>query len=79
MLSRKNISSFIFFIIILLLWQCKGKEEEDIRLVTIKGSNVGRFLDYNTSFSALDSLGYVSILTRNGYWLSTDSFFFLCT
>jgi len=76
MLSRKNISSFIFFIIILLLWQCKGKEEEDIRLVTIKGSNVGRFLDYNTSFSALDSLGYISVLTRNGDWLSTDSFFF---
>ena len=76
MLSRKNISPFILFIIILLLWQCKGNEEEDIRLITFQGSNVGRFLDYNTSFSALDSLGYVSLLTRNGDWLTTDEFVF---
>jgi hypothetical protein len=76
MVHRKSISSFILFIIILLLWQCKGKEEEDFRVITVKGSNVGRLLDYNIGFSALDSLGYVSLLTRNGDWLSTDSFFF---
>ena len=74
MLSRKNISSFVFFIIILLLWQCKGNEEEDIRLITFKGSNVARFLDFNTSFSALDSLGYVSLLTHKGDLLATDKF-----
>ena len=74
MLSRKNISPFILFIIILLLWQCKGNEEEDIRLITFQGSNVGRFLDYNTSFSALDSLGYGSLLTRKGELLATDKF-----
>jgi len=78
MVSRKKIGPFILFFIILLLWQCKGKEEkyDDIRLITVKGSNVGRFLDYNTSFSALDSLGFVSMLTRNGEWLFTDNFFF---
>jgi hypothetical protein len=59
-----------------MLWQCKNKEEEDIRLITFQGSNVGRYLDYDLSFSALDSLGYVSLLTRNGNWLLTDSFFF---
>ncbi|MFH4966572.1 hypothetical protein V8G61_00090 [Gaetbulibacter sp. M240] len=74
MLSRKNISSVIFFIIILLLWQCKGNEEEDIRLITFKGSNVVRFLDYSTSFSPLDSLGYGSFLTRKGDFLATDKF-----
>ena len=76
MLSRKNISPFILFIIILLLWQCKGNEEEDIRLITFKESNVARFLDYNTSFSALDSLGYVNLMTHNGDWLSIDKFVF---
>jgi hypothetical protein len=72
----KKISLFILFIIIIMLWQCKGKEEEDIRLITFQGSNVGRFLDFNASFSALDSLGYVSLLTRNGGWLSTGNFVF---
>ena len=76
MVSRKNMSPFILFIIILLLWQCKGNEEEDIRLITFQGSNVGRFLDYNTSFSALDSLGYVNLMTHNGDWLSIDKFVF---
>ena len=74
MLSRKNISSFVFFIIILLLWQCKGNEEEDIRLITFKGSNVARFLDFRTSFSALDSLGYGSLLARKGDLLASDKF-----
>ena len=74
MLSRKNISSVIFFIIILLLWQCKGNEEEDIRLITFKGSSVARFLDFGTSFSRLDSLGYGSLLMRQGDFLATDKF-----
>lgn len=76
MVSGKNINPFILFIIILMLWQCKGQEEEDIRLITFQGSDVGRFLDYSSSFSTLDSLGYVSLLTRNGDWLSTDNFVF---
>lgn len=76
MVSRKNISPFILFIIILMLWQCKGIEEENIRLITFQGSNIGRFLDISSSFSALDSLGYVTLLTRNGDWLSTDDFIF---
>lgn len=60
-----------------MLWQCKVKEEEDeIRVITIKGLDVGRFLNNGPSFSALDSLGFVSMLTRNGDWLSSDNFFF---
>ncbi|WP_223551722.1 hypothetical protein [Aestuariivivens sp. NBU2969] len=74
MLSRKNINSFIFFFIILLLWQCKGNKEEDIRLITFKGSNVVRFLDFSASFSALDSLGYGSLLMRKGELLAIDEF-----
>jgi len=76
MVSRKNMSPFILFIIVLMLWQCKGNKEEDIRLITFKGSNVARFLDFSTSFSALDSLGYVNLLTRNGDWISTNNFSF---
>lgn len=56
-----------------MLWQCKGKEEEDIRLITFQGSYVSRLLDAGKSFSALDSLGYVSLLTRNGDWISTNN------
>ena len=79
MVSRKNISLFILFIIILFLWQCKNKEEEkddEIRLITIQGSNVGRFPNNGPGFSALDSLGYVSLMARNGDWLSTNNFIF---
>lgn len=79
MVSRKNIGPFILFIIILMLWQCKGKEEkddDDIRLITFKGSYIGRFLNSGPGFSALDSLGYVSLMTRNGEWFNTENFFF---
>ncbi len=79
MVSRKNISPFILFIIILMLWQCKGKEEkddDDIRLITVQGTDVRPILDTGPGFSALDSLGYVSLMTRNGDWLYTDNFVF---
>lgn len=76
MVRRKNISPFILFIIMLMLWQCKGKEDEEIRLITFQGSNVGRFLEAGRNFYALDSLGYVSLLTHNREWLSTDNFVF---
>ena len=79
MVSRKNFGPLILFIIILILWQCKGKEEEkdhDIRVITYLGSNVRQILDTGPGFSALDSLGYVSLMTRNGDWFSTDNFVF---
>lgn len=75
MKTRNNIRLFILFIIILTLWQCKNKEEEDIRLITIQGSNVRRFLDFDAVFSELDSLGHVNLLTKNGDWISTEKFF----
>jgi len=75
MVFRKIIIPFILFIIIIISWQCKGKEEEDIRLITFQGSNIGRFFDFNIGFSALDSLGYVTILTRNSERLSIENFF----
>ena len=60
-----------------MLWQCKGKEEEDeIRVITFQGSDVGRILYTGPIFSALDSLGFVSMLTHNGDWFSTDNFVF---
>jgi len=64
-----------------VFWQCKekAKNEENIRLVTFHGSNVGRFLDTSIAFSSLDSLGYVSLLTHNGDWISTDKFLFSIT
>ncbi len=76
MINRKNISRFILFIIVLMLWQCKGKEEEDFRMITFQGSEVQRFSDSYTHFSALDSLGYSSLLIRNGEWVSSDEFYF---
>ena len=76
MRSRINIGPFIFFIIILLLWQCKGKEEVDIRMITFQGSGLQRFSDSYTHFSALDSLGYGSLMIRNGELVNVDDFFF---
>jgi len=77
MVFRKNIRPFILIIAIIMLWQCKEKkEEENIRLITFQGSNVGRFMDTRIAFSALDSLDYVSLLTHNGDWVFTDKFLF---
>lgn len=61
-----------------MLCQCKGKEEkdDDIRLITFQGTDVRPFLDTGLDFSALDSLGYVSLMTRNGDWLLTNNFLF---
>jgi len=73
--TRKITRLFILLVIILTLWQCKNKEEDDIRLITIQGSNVRRFLDFDAVFTKLDSLGYVNLLTKNGDWLSTENFF----
>ncbi|GAA4292941.1 hypothetical protein [Aestuariibaculum suncheonense] len=44
--------------------------------MSFQGSNIGRFTEIRTSFSALDSLGYVNLLTHNGDWLSTNEFLF---
>ena len=44
-------------------------------MITFQGSNIGRFFDFNIGFSALDSLGYVTILTRNSERLSIENFF----
>ena len=59
-----------------MLWQCKGKEEEDIRMITFQGSVVQRYSDFYTNFSALDSLSYGSLIIRNGEWIVADEFFF---
>ncbi|MCH4551426.1 hypothetical protein MKW35_02255 [Aestuariibaculum sp. L182] len=69
-------SRIVLSIVIILLWQCKEKEKEEFRLLTFQGADIGHFIDVKTSFSAIDSLGYVNLLTRNGDWLNTDEFLF---
>ncbi|WP_370476498.1 hypothetical protein [Tamlana flava] len=74
--SRKNINPFILFFIILLLWQCKEKEEDDIRMITFQGSQVQRLSDSYAHFSVLDSLSYGSLMIHDGDLVSTDEFYF---
>ena len=75
MRRRINIGPYILFIIILLLWQCKGKEEDDIRMVTFKGLEIHR--DFSSwHFSALDSLSYGNLIIRNGEFIIANDFYF---
>ena len=67
-----SVYSFCYFCYTL---QCKNREEDDIRLITIQGSNIQRFLDYDALFSKLDSLGHVNLITRNGDWMSAENFY----
>lgn len=70
-----NIGPYILFIIILLLWQCKGKEEDDIRMITFQGSEIHREFS-SWHFSALDSLSYGNLIIRNGEWVFVNDFYF---
>lgn len=75
MVSGKIIKLFILFLIIPMLFQCKGKEEY-IRLLTFKGSQVGRSLDFYPGFHPLDSLGYGNVVIRNGDGILANDFYF---
>lgn len=76
MAGRQNIVLLFLFLITLMLWQCDGYEEEEIRLLTFQGSGIGRPSGFFLTFSPLDSLDSGNLVVRHEEWLWTDSFWF---